>query len=203
LKKINSTGCNFFSRIKRIVTYPSFPKVGVSWLAWFALLPLLAALRTLSPKNGFYLGLCAGLAHYLTLVYWLAYTMSTYGHLPIYASVPILLLLSAYLALYVAIFSMSLTFFRGPAFLVFMIPCVWVSLEYFRSFLFTGFPWELIGYTQFNVLHLIQISDIFGVYGVSFCIVFEQCSNFLGISLRNRKKTGKKQRLKQGSPQDR
>ena len=157
----------------------SFPKAGVSWLAWFALVPLLAALRNLSFKNGFYLGLCAGLAHYLTLVYWLAYTMSTYGHLPLYASVPILLLLSAYLALYPAIFSMSLTCFKRPARLVFMIPCVWVSLEYIRSFLFTGFPWELIGYTQFNVLHLIQISDIFGVYGVSFCIVLSNAAILL------------------------
>ncbi len=159
----------------------SFPKANVSWLAWFALVPLLAALRNLSLKNGFYLGLCAGLAHYLTLVYWLAHTMSTYGHLPLYASVPILLLLSAYLALYIAIFSMSLTCFRGPAFLFFMVPSVWVSLEYLRSFLFTGFPWELIGYTQFNVLHLIQISDIFGVYGISFCIALSNAAIFLAF----------------------
>jgi len=203
LKKDKLDRLNFFLAVlSGLLLTLSFPKVGVSWLAWFALLPLLAALRTLSPKNGFYLGLCAGLAHYLTLVYWLAYTMSTYGHLPLYASVPILLLLSAYLALYVAIFSMSLTFFRGPAFLVFMIPCVWVSLEYFRSFLFTGFPWELIGYTQFNVLHLIQISDIFGVYGVSFCIVLSNAAIFLAylcVTGKHWQETRIKARLAAGS----
>jgi len=181
LKKDKPDRLNFFLAVlSGFLLTLSFPKAGFSWLAWFALVPLLAALRNLSPKNGFYLGLCAGLAHYLTLVYWLAYTMSTYGHLPLYASVSVLLLLSAYLALYVAIFSMILTcFYRGPVFLVFMIPSVWVSLEYIRSFLFTGFPWELIGYTQFNVLHLIQISDIFGVYGVSFCIVLSNAATFL------------------------
>jgi len=158
----------------------SFPKAGFSWLAWFALVPLLAALRNLSPKNGFYLGLCAGIAHYLTLLYWLAHTMSTFGHLPLYVSIPILLLLSAYLALYVAIFSMGLTLFcQRSSFLLFMIPLVWVSLEYIRSFLFTGFPWELLGYTQFNMLHLIQISDIFGVYGVSFCVALSNAAFFL------------------------
>jgi apolipoprotein N-acyltransferase len=182
LKKDKLDRLNFFLAIlSGFLLTLSFPKANVSWLTWFALVPLLAALRNLSPKNGFYLGLCAGLAHYLTLVYWLAYTMSTYGHLPLYASVPILLLLSAYLALYVAIFSMSLTFIRGPVFLVFMIPSVWVSLEYIRSFLFTGFPWELIGYTQFNVLHLIQISDIFGVYGISFCIALSNAAIFLAF----------------------
>ena len=44
----------------------SFPKAGISWLAWFAVVPLLVALRNLSLKNGFILGLCAGLVHYLT-----------------------------------------------------------------------------------------------------------------------------------------
>ncbi|MGD2029973.1 MAG: apolipoprotein N-acyltransferase, partial [Desulfobacterales bacterium] len=139
----------------------SFPKAGLSWLAWVALVPLLTALRNLSFKNGFYLGLCAGITHYLTLLYWLAYAMSTYGHLPFYAAVPILFLLSAYLALYVAVFSTVLICLpRRPVFLFFFIPLIWVSLEYIRSFLFTGFPWELIGYTQWNVLHIIQISDL-------------------------------------------
>ena len=172
---------NFFLAVSSgVLLTLSFPKTGFAWLAWFALVPLLVALRTLSPKNGFYLGLCAGLAHYITLVYWLAHTMSTYGHLPLYVSVPILLLLSAYLALYVALFAMGLTlFYQRPLLLLFMIPSVWVSLEYIRSFLFTGFPWELLGYTQFNVLHLIQISDIFGVYGVSFCIALSNAAIFL------------------------
>ncbi len=158
----------------------SFPKAGISWLAWFALVPLLVALRNLSAKNGFILGLCAGLVHFITLVYWLAYTMTTYGNLPFYVSVPVLLLFSAYLAIYPAIFSMALPCLcPRPVFLVFMPPVVWVALEYIRSFLFTGFPWELVGYTQFKVLNIIQISDIAGVYGVSFCILFANASIFL------------------------
>jgi len=158
----------------------SFPKAGISWLAWFAVVPLLVALRNLSSKNSFILGLFTGLAHYITLVYWLAYTMTTYGNLPFYVSVPVLLLFSAYLAIYPAIFSMALTgLCPRPVFLVFMPPVVWVALEYIRSFLFTGFPWELVGYTQFKVLNIIQISDISGVYGVSFCILFANASIFL------------------------
>jgi len=158
----------------------SFPKIGISWLAWFALVPLLVSIRNLSPKNSFYVGFCAGLAHYLTLMYWLVYTMSTYGHLPIYLCVAILLLLSVYLALYFAVFSMA--FVRlcpNPFFCLFVGPLVWVSLEYIRSFLFSGFPWELIGYTQFTKLPIIQISDIFGVYGVSFFVVLSNVTVFL------------------------
>ncbi|MGD9384269.1 MAG: apolipoprotein N-acyltransferase [Desulfobacterales bacterium] len=203
MKKDKLDRLNFFLAVlSGLLLTLSFPKARFSWMAWFALVPLLVALRNLSSKNGFYLGLCAGLVHYPTLVYWLAHTMSTYGHLPFYASVPILLLLSAYLALYIAIFSMSLTCFRKPVSLVFMIPSVWVSLEYIRSFLFTGFPWELIGYTQFNVLHLIQISDIFGVYGVSFCVVLSNAAIFLAylwVSGKDWQETKIKARLAAGS----
>lgn len=158
----------------------SFPEFDISWLAWFAFIPLFIALRNLSLKNGFYLGLFAGLVHYLSLVYWLAYTMSTYGHLPIYVCIPILLLLSFYLALYTAVFAMTVTYLcLNPLALLFISPLVWVALEYIRSFLFTGFPWELMGYTQFNMLHIIQISDVFGVYGVSFFIVLSNVIAFL------------------------
>jgi apolipoprotein N-acyltransferase len=52
-----------------------------------------------------------------------------------------------------------------------MAPFLWVGLEYVRSFLLSGFPWESLGYSQFDWLQLIQISDMFGVYGVSALIV--------------------------------
>jgi apolipoprotein N-acyltransferase len=160
----------------------SFPKTGISWLAWFALVPLLVAIRDISPKEGLYLGLCAGFVHYISLVYWLAYTMKTYGHLPLYLSVLILLLLSAYLALYVGIFSFAfIRLCTNPSFVLIAIPLIWVSLEYIRTFFLTGFPWELIGYTQFDTLHMIQIADIFGVYGVSFCIALSNAVIFLAF----------------------
>lgn len=160
----------------------SFPKVGIDWLAWFALVPLLVSLTSISPKSSFRLGLVAGLVHYLTLVYWLSYTMKTYGYLPLYLCVAILFILSTYLALYVAVFSVSLTrFCSKPSICLFMIPVLWVSLEYIRSFLLSGFPWELIGYSQYRNLHLIQISDMFGVYGVSFLIALSNGIFFLAI----------------------
>jgi apolipoprotein N-acyltransferase len=177
----------------------SFPKTGISFLAWFALVPLFIISRNLSFKNSFSLGLMAGLSHYLTLIYWLVHTMSTYGHLPFYVSLPILFLLSFYLALYIALFSMSVTCLcSSPLSLFFTAPLIWVSLEYIRSFLFTGFPWELLGYTQFKMLHIIQISDIFGVYGISFCIILFNTALFLiylGLTGKDwkEKKIGRKQ----------
>ena len=62
-----------------------------------------------------------------------------------------------------------------------MTPLVWVTLEYIRSFIFSGFPWELLGYSQYERLHLIQISDIFGVYGLSALIAGVNAAIFVTL----------------------
>lgn len=150
----------------------SFPSLGWDWAAWFALAPLLLGAAGLSKTDSFRAGYMVGLVHYLTLTYWLYHTMETYGHLPWYVSLPVLGLFAAYLSLYPGLFAAMLALLRPtPAVGVFMAPGLWVSLEYIRGRLFTGFPWEAIGCSQYKALHIIQISDIFGAYGVSFLVV--------------------------------
>ncbi|MBT8374739.1 MAG: apolipoprotein N-acyltransferase [Deltaproteobacteria bacterium] len=170
----------------------SFPNLNFSWLAWFAFIPLLISLKDQPLKESFFLGFLAGITHYLTLVYWLIHTMRTYGHLPWVLSVVILILLSTYLALYFAVFSAAVSrFFSKPSVLFIIIPAFWVGLEYIRSFFLSGFPWELIGYSQFNLLQILQISDIFGVYGVSFLVVLSNATIFtLFLSLSGQKWQG-------------
>ena len=150
----------------------AFPKLGMSMLAWIAFVPLFFVLRNLDPPKAFRTGLITGMIHYLTLLYWVVITMRTYGYLPWWQCIGLLLLLSAYLGLYPAFFAMLIVrLCRKPWQLVLLAPIGWVALEYVRSFLLTGFPWGIIGYSQFNRLHIIQISDMFGVYGISFLIV--------------------------------
>ncbi|MDL1963771.1 MAG: apolipoprotein N-acyltransferase [Deltaproteobacteria bacterium] len=181
----------------------SFPKIGIDRLAWFALVPLLISLKNSSLTNSFRLGFLAGLAHYITLVYWLFHTMQTYGHLPFYLCVSVLFLLASYLSLYLAVFSIIVKrLCSKPVTCLFIIPFSWVALEYIRNYLFSGFPWGLIGYSQFNRLHLIQISDIFGIYGVSFLIALANATiflTFLYITKSKWKEIPVKKRLAGGS----
>ena len=79
-------------------------------------------------------------------------------------------------------------FCRTPSSLVIWFPMVFVSLEFIRSFLFSGFPWELIGYSQFKRLNLIQLSDITGVYGISFLIALVNGSLCLVLLYTTKKK---------------
>jgi apolipoprotein N-acyltransferase len=148
----------------------SFPPGHLEWMAWVAIIPLLISIEKERPLNSFRLGMIAGLAHYLTLLYWAIYAVNTYGELGLIPSIGILFLLCLYLSLYPALFAVLVNFFRLRRFVTLGIAGIWVSLEYVRAVFITGFPWCLLGYSQFNHPLLIQIADITGVYGISFLI---------------------------------
>jgi apolipoprotein N-acyltransferase len=161
----------------------SFPKIGLDWLAWVALVPLLAAIANLSAKKSFRIGFVAGLIHFLSLLYWVVPVMRTYGYLPYYLSIAVLFLFAAVLALFPAVFSLAAAAIsRTPARCLIAMPLVWVTMEYIRTYIFTGFPWGLLGHSQYLRLHLIQITDLFGVYGVSFLIVLGNTAIFLVLT---------------------
>jgi len=150
----------------------SFPKFGYSLVAWFALVPLFYALKESTPAEGFQSGFIAGMIANTGILYWISYVVVQYGGLPPYVGIAVMLLLSAYLSIYTACFAAGVVFFRkrGNDFLL-VAPIVWILLEFARSRLFTGFPWENLGYSQYLNATVIQIADITGVYGVSFAIV--------------------------------
>ncbi|MFP4389583.1 MAG: apolipoprotein N-acyltransferase [Desulfococcaceae bacterium] len=161
-----------FSIVAGLLLTAAFPRTGAWPLAGIALAPLLVAIRNAGPAEAFRMGWVAGMAHALTLVYWIAHTLGAYGGLPVWVSVPVLGLLAAYLALYPAAFAAVLRgVWTAPALSAPTVPMVWTALEYVRAHLLTGFPWALLGYAPFRQLHPVQISDIVGVYGVSFLLV--------------------------------
>ncbi|MGD9875812.1 apolipoprotein N-acyltransferase [Desulfococcus sp.] len=165
----------------------AYPDVDLDWIAWAALVPLLTALKGASVRTAFRRGMVTGMVHYLTLIYWLVHTMRTYGGLPWYLAVPPLFLLSAYLSLYIGVFAAALARIPGVAPAMAAAPMLWTGLEYLRASLLSGFPWELLGYSQYRHLHLIQISDISGVYGVSFLVVMGNAVLFLSFAALTRR----------------
>ena len=164
----------------------SFPKFNFSFLAWIALVPLLIVTYNTRPKTAFLFGLIAGVITYCGILYWIVPTFTAAGE-PRILGIFCLLLLAIYCSLYVAVFCVLNSFLskslplcrsrfrrnkRGiKGDLPFAAAFLWVSLEYIRAHLFSGFPWGIIGYSQWNFLQIIQITDITGIYGVSFLIV--------------------------------
>ena len=170
-KTTKSAAPLLYAILSGVMLTASFPSGKLDWMAWFALVPLLKAIEPASPLRAFKLGFVTGFAHALTLIYWVVVTLQHYGGLNIYISLGILLLFCAYLSLYPAFFAAILSKTRRPRFTVLLMAATWVALEFARAKFLSGFPWCLLGYSQYSNLGLIQIADLFGVYGVSFLIL--------------------------------
>lgn len=154
------------------VLYPvtfMIPYTGI--ISWVLLIPLLSAIVNKTPRDAFKLGLLAGTVSNFIGTYWLIGTLSRFGGFPVIISVVFIIALSAFSGLSFGIFSYLTTrlgFINRPGVVpAILTAAVWVSIEYFFPFLF---PYG-IGNSQADYLPVIQIFDLFGVYGLSFIIV--------------------------------
>lgn len=164
----------FLAALSGTVLVCAFPKFGTGLLAWVAFIPLFIALHaTNSPLKASFWGFVTGIVFYIGLLYWISEVIVMYGYLPLYIGISAMVLLSVYLSVYFSIFSAALVFLRNKGFSeIITAPLLWTCLEFIKSHLFTGFPWENLAYSQYKYLSIIQFTDITGIYGLSFIIVF-------------------------------
>lgn len=154
----------------------AFPPMEWSEFAWIAFVPLISIARYSTPRDSFKWGFVSGLVFWLSSVSWLIRLVSAGG--PFMVVIFGWVALSAYCSLYTGAFLavISMLFRNGQNngyskwknfILLPAIPLVWVGFEYLRSILFTGFPWNTLGISQFRNLAVIQIAEWGGVYAVS------------------------------------
>ena len=152
-----------------------FPKFELHFLAWVMLVPFLAALEGRGVVASFLLGALFGLLSALGVTYWLYVAVINYFGLdPRYGVAFMVGACLFYEALYTALFAVLWTLtqplLRGWAGAL-LAPCYWVTLEILRACWLTENAWGILGYSQYEVLPVIQLADVTGVYGVSFVIV--------------------------------
>jgi apolipoprotein N-acyltransferase len=150
----------------------SFQPAGLYGLAYIALVPLLVSLWGKEPGEAFTAGMTTGFAYFFGTLYWIYYSINHYGNIPFPVSIGLVILLSLFLSVYVGLFStlfcQKIVSTRLPA--AILAPIFWISFEYLRGVLFTGFPWASIAYSQYSFLPLVQIGDLAGIHGVGFVI---------------------------------
>lgn len=154
-----------------VILFCSFPNVNLFPLAWVALIPLLIAIESAeSRKSSFFMGYVSGLVFFAGLL--LAIVL-LYPYAHILTTLLGYSLLVGYTALYFAVFAVLVYILPWQSGILYPIAVasIWVSLEWIKSWLLTGFPWGNIGYSQWNFVQGIQLSSITGVYGISFVIV--------------------------------
>jgi apolipoprotein N-acyltransferase len=161
------------SIITGLLAVLAFPQIDLFFLMWIAFVPLLFAIKDCSPKRAFVNGLISGFIFYGFLMYWIVLTLK-FNTGSIIVSLIGATILWLYLALYWALWAFGVNKFSknvSKVSRVLFASCLWVILEYVRTYLFTGFPWALVGYSQYSFMQIIQISQWTGVYGVSFLVI--------------------------------
>lgn len=126
-----------------------------------------------SPKYAFWLGFLFGLGLFGAGVYWVFTSIHVFGDVPVPFAVVITIGMIAFLSLYPAGVGYIITryFPHNPSGkLIYAFPAIWVLSECFRGWLFSGFPWLFLGYSQTNS-PLKGYAPILGVYSVSLAVV--------------------------------
>ena len=147
------------------------------WLGIISPLILFACWQHASAKKALLQGWLFGLGLFGTGASWVYVSIATYGNTNIFVAGAATILFVAVLALSIGLngwfngkfFSCSNTTnqrLRHSLCLLIIYPTTWVIFEWIRSWLFTGFPWLYIGYTQ-SVWPLVWYAPIGSVYLVS------------------------------------
>ena len=144
-----------------------FPKLNLHALVWIATLPLLLVLAgEASPWRAFGWAYLSGAIFLAGSCYWFVEVTRQYGGLSLS------LALTALLA-FVVVFSVIFGAFglavggvarKSPALALLLSPFLWVAMELARTYLITGFPWNLLGYGV-SFAGLRQIACVTGFTG--------------------------------------
>ncbi len=174
-----------------------FPPFRQTWLIWFFASPFLAGLWFGKPREGrsrfwfgFRIGYLQGLTFFLINVSWLTSVSAVAG--TVWAGISALAGLAGFLALYPALFGgfvatlgrWQLSRSEGGAdpfglqvslrvlYVAVLCGSCWCSLEWLRSWVLTGFPWNGLGVALTDSLLLLQFADVVGIHGYGFFMMF-------------------------------
>lgn len=165
----------------------AFPKFNISWIAWFALLPLMFVLfQPITLRSAFSYSLLFGAVFYSLLLYWVAGVMHKYGFFPLPLAILFAFGFAVYNGLFPALFGLLARKILTQNYLFqkrfipsslqiailnsLLVSALWVAVEYWQTYMFSGFPWCLLGYSLVNYLGILQVTTLTGIYGISFIV---------------------------------
>ncbi|HET9664801.1 MAG TPA: apolipoprotein N-acyltransferase, partial [Burkholderiales bacterium] len=123
-------------------------------------------------RKAFTTGFAYGLGFFLCGVSWVYVSLHDFGAMPAPLAALATLLFCAFLALFPAVagyLHARLTLSPGMR-LALLFPALWTLLEWTRGWLFTGFPWLALGYSQIPMSPLAGYAPLVGIFGVTLSV---------------------------------
>lgn len=139
-----------------------FPPIAWGWLGYVSLVPWLVCVCTAERARPMYLiSWLFGVGYFYINIRWMIPVTA-----PGYAA------MCFYYSLFLPLVAWPIRhiYRRYHVSVALTAAIAWTAIEYLRSIGPLAFPWVLLGHTQYRLLPVIQISDLFGVYGVSFFV---------------------------------
>jgi len=151
-----------------------FPPFDLRWLAPVALTPLLYALAH-EPfgKSRFLWGWLSGFVFWISVCWWIQYTLLHYGGLNLPLSILALVLFAAVKALHLGVFGLLAGPMLERPWGLLAIPALWAGLE--RTHAPLGFTWLQLGNAGIDMMLPLRLAPVTGVYGVSFVFAALAC----------------------------
>ena len=147
------------------ISYPPIPGFAI----WFGFVPLIHIWLNQTKKESARLTFLSAIISNTIAFYWIGLNSGA-SFIPVFLSLTGAVL---YLSLLLSIFGWMISWFeikrRGIALII--IPFLWVTMEWLRSFGPLGFPWANLAITQTKFLPIIQIIDFTGSEGIGFWIM--------------------------------
>jgi apolipoprotein N-acyltransferase len=108
-----------------------------------------------------------GSGFFVVGIYWIYICLQQFGGMPTF----IALISTLSLCLFLALFFLPFSLLNQHNNKIFFIPAFFTLIELLRSFIFTGFPWLSLGYSQVPNSPLIGYLPIVGIHGISFLVL--------------------------------
>jgi len=153
-----------FGAVLFSLSHPNYLNLnGFPIFAYIALIPFFLLIKRTKLKFSFLWGAFSGSLSYFIFNFWIIF----FHPLAIY------IIIAKYCIFYSVLFFVLKiidSYFSRYSFIFEAI--AWVAFEYLSTLGFLGYPYGIIGYTQWRFTLLIRAASIFGVWGISFLLIF-------------------------------
>ena len=151
----------------------AFAPFGLWLLAILSPVVLLWSWDGATPRRAALRGGLFGLGLFGFGIYWIFISLHDYGNAPAPFAALATFIVVLVMALYPAVVGGLLTRWGpapGPLRWLLVFPALWTVLDWVRSWLFTGFPWLALGYSQTDSA-LGQLAPYTGTFGVGWAVM--------------------------------